>query len=1302
MVHAHIVQVGTPSAAKRPGGPGDKSERNPEMAEAPDVFFRQQWGMVIAKPYLTIKRHRRRPIQADILSEEERSVLNYILRRLETIHPNPGPGRDKTEEGKKRRRERRYARRKEKRRERESNTQRPANIMTWNVQRMSLGTVNKRKARNVTEIAQKNGWDAVLLSEIRAEREGVEWIGEGDNLTAIVHSKKAGILLRGQMLKGWTQGGQRKLISDRHVSVKTNGFSLTATYMPVWQGTNQEEIEIEKDILLQHAQWAGKKDVLLIGGDFNAHIGGDEQTPEVCGKFGLRSSNEKGRELIRFCQENQLCFVNSFYNHKNRGTWFNQMNGRWYELDGFLMKTEQRHRHVLKVCTVGEMVLSDHKPKKISIKTSKWHWNNNNKVKKRTPKINWEKLKNHEVVNNFKIKITEILENDENEETEEPERTRWKELTNVLMTAAKEVCGEQTKTVQNPWMTGRDEQVQRLRSRISGAISRRNDIRKRMNEGQPNLENTLQIAVNELREGRKELQRETRRWEREWWESIISECREASERGDSRTMFKTLKQLGKREWKGLSNNTIITTDQFREHFKKVSAERFENTPEEIDRAVNEMEEIENLELKEEWSERLEEIPTREEIVTQLKKMRESAPGEDGIRLIYLLQGGEEIINRLVEIVQFMFCNGSDKWEDELKEGVIIPLFKKGDKNNTNNYRGICLASMGTRVADRIMADRLRIWAEKLNLLDDDQAGFRRGRSTADATQIMIRIQEDATDLRRRMETSGFQIDEDQMPAARLLDLRKAYPRVNKPALWAILSKYGLGPRALRVLQDLHESTRYVVRGREGNSEPWVPERGLKEGSPSSPILFNVYHQVVMRSATKARKRKADEMDETMGITYKWVPGSGFPGEGMRERNNSEAKKICIDKSLFADDTTVTGKKKELVEGLKVVKEEMTRFEEKNNDDKEEELVFGTTDGEKIRMLGSYIGPTEDVKQRIRRGGAAWAKLKPQLKGSSLSKQMQARIAETCVESTMLFDCQVRTWQVNELKKMQSFVDKIYRYIWSRKSKPPLIQMQEERKNMQDVRNDLKIKSLRWKVEKRVLERIGHVCRMDDNRMVKAVTFGWMEDLENIPKVPGRKRKTILYWKKIVKEAGMDTTKMAELTSDRKEWKAKVKKRMKHLEMWEKNAGHRTTEEQGERNQRIEVEEIFRCTWDGCNKICKSKAGLTTHKSRIHLVSNQKVIFKCDKCEETFKAKANLENHKKSCEGIKAVNQNQRQCTNCDRVITKSNFARHRKICRGEEQAERPQRNNLRGACNICGKVLLIANIARHKTKIHNE
>ena len=49
--------------------------------------------------------------------------------------------------------------------------------------------------------------------------------------------------------------------------------------------------------------------------------------------------------------------------------------------------------------------------------------------------------------------------------------------------------------------------------------------------------------------------------------------------------------------------------------------------------------------------------------------------------------------------------------------------------------------------------------------------------------------------------------------------------------------------------------------------------------------------------------------------------------------------------------------------------------------------------------------------------------------------------------------------------------------------------------MQDIRNELGVGSIRYKIEKRCLERIGHVMRMSDDRKVKAITLGWMEDLE---------------------------------------------------------------------------------------------------------------------------------------------------------------------------------------------------------------
>ena len=77
-------------------------------------------------------------------------------------------------------------------------------------------------------------------------------------------------------------------------------------------------------------------------GDFNAHIGGGEQRGGVCGRFGLRSSNEQGEELKNWCEENGLCWVNGFYSEKKRGTWWLNVLRRWYELDGFMMRREER------------------------------------------------------------------------------------------------------------------------------------------------------------------------------------------------------------------------------------------------------------------------------------------------------------------------------------------------------------------------------------------------------------------------------------------------------------------------------------------------------------------------------------------------------------------------------------------------------------------------------------------------------------------------------------------------------------------------------------------------------------------------------------------------------------------------------------------------------------------------------------------------------------------------------------------------------------------------------------------------
>ena len=76
-----------------------------------------------------------------------------------------------------------------------------------------------------------------------------------------------------------------------------------------------------------------------------------------------------------------------------------------------------------------------------------------------------------------------------------------------------------------------------------------------------------------------------------------------------------------------------------------------------------------------------------------------------------------------------------------------------------------------------------MWAEKIGILDENPAGFRRGRSMPDVVQVMVRIQEDVEDRRRRVDVSERVLVEVEWSEARHLFLRKALLRVNKSGLW---------------------------------------------------------------------------------------------------------------------------------------------------------------------------------------------------------------------------------------------------------------------------------------------------------------------------------------------------------------------------------------------------------------------------------------------------------------------------------------------------------------------------------------
>ncbi|KAK3548370.1 hypothetical protein QTP70_011385 [Hemibagrus guttatus] len=75
------------------------------------------------------------------------------------------------------------------------------------------------------------------------------------------------------------------------------------------------------------------------------------------------------------------------------------------------------------------------------------------------------------------------------------------------------------------------------------------------------------------------------------------------------------------------------------------------------------------------------------------------------------------------------------------------------------------------------------------------------------------------------------------PSASPRHLEKAYDRVPREDLWYCMRKSGVAEKYVRVVQDMYERSRTVVRCAVGQTEEFKVEVGLHQGSALSPFLF---------------------------------------------------------------------------------------------------------------------------------------------------------------------------------------------------------------------------------------------------------------------------------------------------------------------------------------------------------------------------------------------------------------------------------------------------------------------------------
>jgi hypothetical protein len=136
--------------------------------------------------------------------------------------------------------------------------------------------------------------------------------------------------------------------------------------------------------------------------------------------------------------------------------------------------------------------------------------------------------------------------------------------------------------------------------------------------------------------------------------------------------------------------------------------------------------------------------------------------------------------------------------DQWKESIIVPIHKKGDKTDCNNYRGISLLSTSYTILSNILLSRLVPYIDEIT--GDRQCGFRRNRSTTDQIFCICQILEKKWEYNETVHQL-------------FIDLKKTYDSVRREVLYNILIEFGVPMKLVRLIKMcLNETYSKVRRG----------------------------------------------------------------------------------------------------------------------------------------------------------------------------------------------------------------------------------------------------------------------------------------------------------------------------------------------------------------------------------------------------------------------------------------------------------------------------------------------------------
>ena len=266
--------------------------------------------------------------------------------------------------------------------------------------------------------------------------------------------------------------------------------------------------------------------------------------------------------------------------------------------------------------------------------------------------------------------------------------------------------------------------------------------------------------------------------------------------------------------------------------------------------------------------------TTKELDDAIRKLKNNkAPGPDDIPAELFKWLDKQSRKTILEILNE--CWRRETLIRDMNDARLAIVYKKGGPALPQNYRPIALLSVIYKLLASII--QTRISSKMDGALDENQYGFRKGKSTAQPLFI----------LRRTQETQEEAALECHLLS---LDWEKAFDKVLQDRMAKAIKRLGIPDKVINIIDEIYRERNYTIVDKDTTTDPRIQRAGIRRGCPLSPYLFIMLMIVIMYDVEK-----------------------GFTEQELEIVENNKLHKEVSGKLVYADDTIIMAKTAEAVE-----------------------------------------------------------------------------------------------------------------------------------------------------------------------------------------------------------------------------------------------------------------------------------------------------------------------------------------------------------------------------------------------------